>query len=224
MTEGMHWIGVFFILIFLIFSYFFGKTISLKMKETKGFNFFKTNSDKKIPLLLEHDIFNTIDRARQKVKYTSFDTKGEYDETKSLMFRDFMNFKLDAIDNNFVFFLKNIPKDISIDALRNDFFEMTQNVVKEYLAKTKEHFLEKDIPIEDVNYVLMLFEKWRLETIESVGHRVTSIFGSDIHSGKFEKLLGSLEAFSIAIDLIPKDGVSAFDEMNGRFRLVKYRK
>jgi hypothetical protein len=68
----------------------------------------------------------------------------------------------------------------------------------------------------------MLFEKWRSETLDSVTHRINSIFASTSHTGKFEKILGSLEAFSIAIDLIPKDGVAAFEEMNGRFKTLEY--
>ena len=217
-------IAVFTIIMTLIFFVFFKETLNSKLKKINfsSLNIFSRSNDHKIPLLIDHDIFNVIERVRQITKHTSFDTHGEYDAAKSKMFHDFMDFKLDIIHTSFKKYLKKIPKDISMDALKNSIFIMAGDIVEDYLHKTEEHFLKKGITPEDTDYVLMLFEQWRAETIDSVSYRINSIFASTAHPGKFEKLLGALEAFSMAIDLIPKDGIASFEEMNGKFKDLEY--
>jgi len=221
---GLPPIAVFIIIIVLITLVFFGKTLNNKLSgfNLSGINIFSKSNDHRIPSLIDHDIFNTIERVRTTIKHITFDTHGEYDKAKSLMFHDFMEFKLDVVQDMFTDYIKTLPSDVSFNALKNGLFILSGDVVEEYLRRTEEHFLKKGVSPADTNYVLMLFEQWRAETLESVGYRINSVFASTLHTGKFEKLLGSLEAFSIAIDLIPKDGIASFEEMNGRFKDLNY--
>jgi len=221
---GLPPLAVFIIIVLLIGLVFFGKTLNKKLSgfDLSRITIFSRNNDHRIPSLIDHDIFNTIERIRSTIKHTTFDTHSKYDKTKSLMFHDFMEFKLDVVQEMFTEYITTLPKDVSFNALKNGLFILSGDIVEEYLKRTEEHFLRKGVSPEDTNYVLMLFEQWRAETLESVGYRINSVFASTLHVGKFEKLLGSLEAFSIAIDLIPKDGIAAFAEMNGRFKDLKY--
>jgi len=219
-------LAIFLIILILIFFTVFGKTLNSKLSslDISSFFPFKKKKKKQLKSLINNDIFNTIDRVRSITKHTTFENHGKIDNNKSLMFQDFMTFKLDAVENQFRSFLENIQEDINVDALKSDIFNLANNIVEEYISNTKEHFYGKGIGHEDCEYIVDLFEKWRFETIDSVAYRVNSIFASTSHTGKFEKLLGSLEAFSIAIHLIPKDGIASFEEMNGRFKDLNYSK
>ena len=225
LTDGFPWFATFLIIMTIIFFIFFGKVLNSKIKKSdffigRGFRLFKKKP--KLNTLIEHDLFATVNRVRNAIKYIEFTTDGEIDKVKSKMFIDFMSFKLDSIEKQFKKHLINISDDDSIDAIKNDLFELITNVISEYINKTERHFLKKGVTPEDTTYVIMLFEKWREETVSSASHRINSIFASTYYPTKFEKVLGSLEVFSMAVDLIPKDGVSSFNEMNGKFKDLKY--
>ena len=225
LTEGFPWFANFLILMTIIFFIFFGKVLNSKMKKTDFFSgsfFGLFKKKKKLKILIEHDLFATINRVRNSVKYIEFTTGGKVDKVKSKMFHDFMSFKLDSIENQFKKYLTNISEKNSIDAIKNDLFELMDDIIAEYISKTEEHFLKKGVPPKDTKYVIMLFEKWRDETVKSSIYRINSVFASTYYPTKFEKVLGSLEIFSMAVDLIPKDGVSSFNEMNGKFKNLKY--
>ena len=66
------------------------------------------------------------------------------------------------------------------------------------------------------------FERWRMGTVQTVEGRVSSIFSSNFHKTKYENLLAVFEVVSMAIALIPKDGVGAFNAINGKFKDLQY--
>ncbi len=221
--EGMPPILTFFIILFLIFTVLFRNTISgmLKKMSFKDISFFKKREEP-IKVLKDHDIFNVIERVRNEVKHARFYTDAKYDSAKTKMFHDFMTFKLDVIRVNFKEFLKNLPETDNMDGFKAEILKLMNKTVAEYIKATEDHFISKGIDKEATDYVIELFEEWRKPTIIALVHRVDCIFASSFHVGKFEKLLGTLEVFSMAIDLITRDGVSAFEEMNGRFKDLKY--
>ena len=97
-------------------------------------------------------------------------------------------------------------------------------IVKEYCRNTLDDFIANGISYSDASYIVELFEKWRQLTVQSLGARINGIFSSQFHYTRFDKLLASLEVMSMAIELITKDGVGAFDEMNGVFeKVTKYK-
>jgi hypothetical protein len=75
---------------------------------------------------------------------------------------------------------------------------------------------------KDAIYVVDLFEKWRIETRESINSRVNSLFASSFYPTNFDRLLAVLELVSVSISLIPKDGVRSFEDMNGKFKNLNY--
>tara|TARA_R110002050_G_scaffold18260_12_gene53486 strand:- start:5543 stop:6247 length:705 start_codon:yes stop_codon:yes gene_type:complete len=171
--------------------------------------------------LVKHDVFQVIEIVRKECKIQNFYTDKSYDETKTRMFRDFMNFKLDSIRDHFILMVNESGKCESPQELKVLILKTMRYITEEYMLNTKNHFLSKGIKLKDANYVIDVFESWRLPTIKILGDRVNSIFSSDYHNNNYQRLLASLEIISVAIDLIPRDGVASFEEINGKFKKLK---
>lgn len=177
---------------------------------------------KKIESLEYHDIFRTIERVRKICSKTRFYCGKEVDNTKSQMFADFMDFKLDSIRDNFKLLIDEAPNAKDNDHLKEMCYDAVGNSIVEYVEKTRVHFIKKGISYKDADYVVDLFERWRLETVTSVQNRINSVYSSKFHKTKYENLLAVLELISMAIDLIPKDGIAAFNSFNGKFKNINY--
>lgn len=189
----------------------------------EALNNLKFGSEKKLIKSLQyHDIFRTIERVRKTCNKTRFYAGKELDSTKSQMFSDFMDFKLDSIRHNFKLLIDEAPNATDNDHLKEMCYDAVADSIKEYIERTRVHFIKKGISYKDADYVVDLFERWRLETITSVQNRINSVYSSKFHRTKYENLLAVLELISMAIDLIPKDGIAAFNSFNGKFKNIKY--
>jgi hypothetical protein len=184
---------------------------------------FKRRLTKKILRLKYHMMFRVIETTRARIKHQKFYNNKEFDSTKSQMFVDFMNFKLDTVRDEFQDLILQAAKSVDNDMLKDQVYNTMTNTVKVYISKTKMCFIEKGIPYDDATEIITLFEKWREETITVISNEITNIFASSYHSTKYENLLAVLGAISIAIALIPKDGVAAFNAINGKFMETKYK-
>ena len=175
-----------------------------------------------ISSLHHHALFNVVEQTRSELKFVKFYfNDGEVDEVKSKMFIDFMNIKLDTIKNMFHDLVNKAEKSQDTDHLRDMIFKNIQKSVDSYTKETKALFIEKGISLEDVDYVIALFEEWRLDTIISLQSGINRALSSEFHYSKFEKMLATFEIIAMAVQLIPKDGVLAFNQMNGRFKKIK---
>ena len=174
--------------------------------------------------LKDHDIFNVIEQVRGEVKYINFYTDDQKDLIKHLMFVDFVNHKLDSIQKGVLHIIESSERAETIDSLKYILLDTISKIVKEYCRNTLDDFIANGISYSDASYIVELFEKWRQPTVQSLGSRINGIFSSQFHYTRFDKLLASLEVMSMAIELITKDGVGAFDEMNGVFqKMVEYK-
>ena len=177
----------------------------------------------KIRLLQYHNMFQVIEEVRNQLKHQKFYCDKELDSTKTAMFVDFMNFKLDAVRDSFLNLIEKAETSKDNDMLKNQVFDAIYGSIEIYTKQTEIHFVRKGVPYDDAVYTVELFERWRLDTVGAIGKQISSIFSSNYHKTKFENLLAILEIISIAIALIPKDGVSAFNSMNGKFMQIKYK-
>ena len=212
-------------LVLIILIGFFRKKLSEYLMSVYGslqFNVSYKESPKNLRSLKHHDIFKTIERVRRICSKHRFYCAREYDATKSQMFSDFMDFKLNAIKSNFKKLIDKAPDAVDNDHLKDMCFEAVGDSITEYIEATRVHFVKKGISYKDADYVVDLFERWRLETVISVQNRINSVFASKYHQNKFQNLLAVLELISMAIDLIPKDGIAAFNSFNGKFKSIKY--
>ena len=213
------------VLIVFTITYFLRKKILqsiIAIKSNLSLSIKYQNETDKIKELRHHDIFRTIERVRIVTNKHKFYHREGLDVTKSAMFKDFMSFKLDAIKHHFGDLILKASDAKDNHHLKSLCFDAVTAATKEYLNATKIHFLEAGISIKDADYVIDLFERWRLETITSVQHRINSVFSSKYHETRYENLLAVLELISMAIDLIPKDGIGAFESFNGKFKNIEY--
>ena len=189
---------------------------------------FKRRIAKKILRLKYHNVFRVIERTRARIKYHKFyncsrlDETKRFDSTKSQMFVDFMNFKLDTIRDEFQELIVKGAESIDNDMLKDQVYDTMTRTVTVYIEKTRMCFIKKGIS-DDADEIIRLFEKWREETITVISGEIANIFASNYHKTKYENLLAVLGVISIAIALIPKDGVAAFNSVNGKFMETKYK-
>ena len=152
-----------------------------------------------------------------------FYTDGKYDGTKTRMCGDFAKHKVEVCSKRIEEFVSDDLFRLNPDALKKLIFALQSAMHEEYVAKIKADWLSKGIPQEDVDYVIVLFEKFRYDVIMSFENRINAIFGSTYHRDNFDRVLGVLEMWSMGIDLLPKDMLTTFETLNGRFTKIKYK-
>ena len=206
----------------------FNKNITTWFKSIKWKNVltFQKRSEEewKIEDLNSHDIFNVIEEVRNHVKFHKF----EDDEVKTKIFRDFIDIMLNEIKSNFKRLIPQVSAmntrgaKLTRDELKQLVLKTLVITVESYCVKGKKFLIDKGMPEKDAIYVVDLFEKWRIETRESINSRVNSLFASSFYPTNFDRLLAVLELVSVSISLIPKDGVRSFEDMNGKFKNLIY--
>ena len=209
-------------LLFLLFVliavfYFFGKSINLWIK-----GLIRSEQKHQIIDLKSHDIFNTLERVKKEVYFMKFYTHGNYDSVKTAMCQDFTKFKCDTCFEHFSKFLSNDFSKVSNDQLKKMVLIAMNRMHDAYIKETKNHWLNKGISKDDAEYVINLFEKFRYDVVVSFQHRIESIFASDYHSEKFDKVLACYDMFAMGVDLLPKDLLTTFETLNGRFQNINY--
>lgn len=182
----------------------------------------RKKEEKHINKLKDHDIFSTCSRVKTEVHLMKFYTDGEYDATKTRMCGDFARHKVEVCSKRIEEFVSDELLKINPDALKKLIFAFQAAMHEEYVSKIKTDWFSKGIPQEDVDYVIMLFEKFRYDVIMSFENRINAIFGSTYHKDNFDRVLAVLEMWSMGIDLLPKDMLTTFETLNGRFKQIKY--
>jgi len=211
-------IMIFILVVLVVVLYYFHKPISvwftslIKRKE-------KTQD---IKSLKSHDIFSTLQRVKQEAMFLKFYSHSKYDETKSRMCSDFVKFKCSVCSDKFEVFLDHDFSKLSSDELKQLILSSLWNIHANYVNEIKNHWLEKGIKHEDVNYVIELFESFRHGVVMGFQHRVEAIFSCEHYDSHFKKILACYNIFAFGIDLLPKDLQDTFESINGKFTNIKY--
>lgn len=189
----------------------------------KGNIFNRKQKYSRIQDLLHHDVFSTLERVVFEVKVMKFYTNKQYDKVKSRMCYDFTKNK----SRTCAMHMKNLaryPKLETMDTneLKNFVREAQNKMHKDYVDNTKNLWLSKGIPQQDVDYVVHLFETFRYDVVNSFEHRIESIFGSSFHKTNFDKMLAVFDMWAMGIDLLPRDMQITFEGLNGKFKNIKY--
>lgn len=173
--------------------------------------------------LKNHDIFNTLTRARNEVANLKFYTHGEYDKVKTRMCYDFAKHKALKCNSYImdVLMIRGID-DMNRDELKKLILEEQNSMHRAYIKAIRIEWDLKGVEVDDVDYVIHLFEKFRYDVIVSFEHRINSIFGSTYNETNFELMLAVLEMWAMGIDLLPKDMQTTFESLNGKFKDIKY--
>ena len=183
----------------------------------------KKNKKQRIEDLLLHNVFVTLERAVLEVKVMKFYTNKQYDKVKSRMCYDFTKSK----SRTCAMHMKNLARFPKLETMSNtelkNFIIEAQNLMhKDYVKNTKNLWLSKGIPEEDVDHVIHLFETFRYDVVSSFEHRIESIFGSSFHRTNFDKTLAVFDMWAMGIDLLPRDMQVTFEGLNGKFKNIKY--
>ncbi|CAB5216998.1 hypothetical protein UFOVP200_31 [uncultured Caudovirales phage] len=206
---------LFTVIVLGILTYYFHKDISKLITK-------KWSEDNDIKDLKSHDIFNTLERVKQEAMFLKFYSHGKYDETKSRMSSDFVIFKCDVCFDKFSEFLDNDFKNISNDELKQLMLSAMWSMHHEYVKQIKAHWIERGIDKKNVDYVIHLFENFRHDVVVSFQHRIDAIFSCEHYNTNFEKILATYNVFAMGIDLLPKDLLTTFENINGRFTDINY--
>lgn len=209
---------IFVLVVLVVILYYFHKPITawltslIKRKE----------KPQEIKALKSHDLFSTLQRVKQEALFLKFYSHGKYDETKSRMSADFVRFKCDVCYDRFAEFLENDFSKISNDELKQLILSAMWGMHIEYVDKIKLHWIDKGIEKSNVDYVIELFERFRHDVVVSFQHRIDSIFSCEHYNNNFEKILATYNVFAMGIDLLPKDLLTTFENVNGKFTSINY--
>jgi hypothetical protein len=183
----------------------------------------KNNHAFKIKNLESHDVFNTLYRVKNEVKNTKFYTHGEFDATKTKMCSDFANFKTDVCYKGFKDFISDESLEtMQKDKLKIEITKLQNKLHEKYIEQIKDHWRRKGISLDDAEYIVDLFEKFRYDVLVSFEHRINSIFSTSYHKNNFDLMLAIIEMWAMGIDLLPKDMQTTFESVNGRFKELDY--
>ena len=209
---------IFVLVVLVVILYYFHKPIStwftslIKRKE----------KIQDIKSLKSHDIFSTLQRVKQEAMFLKFYSHSKYDETKSRMCSDFVKFKCSVCSDKFKDFLDHDFSKLSSDELKQLILSSLWNMHANYINEIKNHWLDKGIKHEDVNYVIELFELFRHGVVMGFQYRVEAIFSCEHYDSHFKKILACYNIFAFGIDLLPKDLQDTFESINGKFTNIKY--
>ncbi|CAB5217753.1 hypothetical protein UFOVP206_15 [uncultured Caudovirales phage] len=205
---------LFIVIIFGILVYYFHKDISklIGKKEIK----------EDIKDLKSHNLFSTLARVKNEAMFLKFYSHGKYDITKSKMCSDFVKFKCDVCSLRFSEFLDNEIDKLSSDELKNIVLSDMWAMHNEYINQIKIHWLSKGLKSEDIDYAIELFERFRHDVVLSFQHRIDAIFSCEHYNNNFKKILATYEMYAMGIDLLPKDLLTTFETINGKFANIKY--
>ena len=205
---------LFIVIIFGILVYYFHKDISklIGKKEVK----------EDIKALKSHDLFTTLDRVKNESSFLKFFSHGKFDETKTRMSADFVRFKCLVCYEKFSEFLDNDLDNVNSSELKRLILSELWSMHNENIRQIKEHWIEKGIEKNDVDYVIELFERFRHDVVMSFQYRVDAIFSCEHYDNNFKKILASYSTFAFGIDLLPKDLQDTFETINGKFADIKY--
>jgi hypothetical protein len=205
------------VLIVVVFYYFHKPITAWFMSFIK-----RKNKVQDIKSLKSHDIFPTLQRVRQESMFLKFYSHGKFDESKSRMSADFVRFKCDVCYEKFESFLDNDFSKVSSDELKQLILSNMWDMHNEYVKQIKAHWIERGIDKKDVDYVIELFESFRHDVVMSFQHRIDSIFACEHYNNNFEKILATYSIFAMGIDLLPKDLLTTFENINGKFTNINY--
>ena len=205
---------LFIVIIFGILVYYFHKDISKLIG--------KKDIKEDIKDLKSHNLFSTLTRVKNEAMFLKFFSHGKYDVTKSKMCSDFVKFKCDVCSLRFSEFLDAEIDKLSSDELKNIVLSDMWAMHNEYINQIKIHWLSKGIKSDDIDYAIELFEKFRHDVVLSFQHRIDAIFSCEHYNNNFKKILATYEMYAMGIDLLPKDLLTTFETINGKFADIKY--
>lgn len=183
------------------------------------------STQNKVISLQNHDVFPTMNRVKNEVGTMKFYTGREFDRVKTLMCYDFTKHKVAQCSKRMkaIIEIPNIDS-MSRNALKKLVFDEQNLMHQDYILAIKKEWDIRGVDREDIDYVIHLFEKFRYDVIASFENRINGIFSNDNYNTNFKLMLAVFEMWSMGIDLLPRDMLTTFESLNGKFKNLTYRK
>jgi hypothetical protein len=210
------------ILIFSITLFFLRKGINEVISKINPKDLFRRRKTLyKIKDLCNHDLFNELEIA--KLYSYEFETDGEVDVTKGLVFKDFIDVKLTSTKKNMLKISQEATNEMTKQELKahvNNCFNDCNNCLGETLKKV---FIEKGLNQKSAELVLMKFFLIRSKALKRYNKRLESIFACDFYENNFQLILALYEVIAFEIDDIISASYETFIEINGMFYGLEYK-
>ncbi len=208
------------ILLLVVFLFLFKNEIASKLFAKKQ----KTKERRGIDDLRNHNVFTTLKRITYEVSNMKFYTAGEYDIVKTQMCEDFTYIKSEICGEYMLEFLDYGIEDMDRDRLKKTILDLQVKMHEDYVEEIRKVWISRKIEPQDVEYVIDLFEKFRYDVVNSFEHRINSIFASANYNNNFMLTLAIFEMWAMGIDLLPRDMHTTFENLNGKFKNIKYER
>ena len=211
----MNGILTFVFLTMFTLTYFFKTTIREWFK-------FRLNrrKPKEVKRLLYHNMFLVADKVVSKINNTDFTTFDGYDPSKTRLLKKLIDLKIKTVKKRFKEFLEQEDLD-SIDAAQLKFRVATtlSSLVNEY-NDSSIRIMNNDmgIKIEDAKFLVDRYEEFRKYIVDAFVDELDVIIMDDNYSNNFDRLNTILYTVSISLNVIPRDVVGVFNDINGRFK------
>lgn len=208
------------ILLLVVFLFLFKDEIASKLFAKKQ----KKEVRRGIEDLRNHNVFTTLKRITYEVSNMKFYTHKEYDRVKTQMCEDFTYIKAKVCGDYMLEFLDYGIEDMDRDRLKKTIMDLQVKMHEDYVEEIRKVWISRKIKPEDVEYVIDLFEKFRYDVVNSFEHRINSIFASANYTNNFMLTLAIFEMWAMGIDLLPRDMQTTFENLNGKFKDIKYER
>ena len=207
-----------FLLIFLVI-YFFKDTIN------NWLNFkLKKKKPKEIKSLLYHNMFIVADRVVTRINSTDFTTFDGYDEVKSRLLKKLIELKITTVKKRFKEFLEQDDLEkLKVFELKYMIATTLSSLVNEYNDKAIRVMTEQEgIQLKDAKFLVDRYEEFRQYIVDAFVDELEVIVMDDNYLNNFDRLNTILYTISLSLNVIPRDVVGVFNDINGRF--IKYKK
>lgn len=173
--------------------------------------------------LEKHDLFVSDIPSYRDYRY-DFYTHGQLDETKSKIFTDFLNVKMDSTKDNMLKISKKAKDEMSRVDLKNH-INKCFNSCNECLENNLETlFITNGLTQEMSKVIIYKFYAVRRKAMERYNRRIDSIFACDFYESNFQIILAVYEVVAYEMDDIIEDSIQTFKEINGLFLNLEYGK
>jgi len=210
-----------FILIFFSLLFFLRKGLNTFLSKVDPSQIFKGKENKyNLKDLSKHDLFNELEiHKRQRFE---FETHGKDDITKALIFKDFLEAKLNSTSKNMLRISSESTDEMTKQDLKahvNQCFNDCNQCLEEELKKV---FIEKGFDLNNSEVIIEKFYAVRESALEKYSRRIDSIFACDFYENNFQLILALYEVIAFEIDDIVQHSHETFIEVNGMFYELEY--
>jgi len=204
------------VLLIGLFMIIYKEPISVWIKNFK-FNKYKYHVND----LLLHDLFFELERRKGYTK--EFRSYHVLDETKTKVFKDFIDIKLDNTSISLKQIVQEYKKGMSKAELKSLVFSKFDECNKCLENRLIKRFTEGGLTLEVSKTIVDKFFEIRNNTLKVYDERIESVFACDFYETNFQLILAVYELVAFEIDGIINETVKAFESVNGLFFELEYK-